>query len=88
MAKGLDWMLGVHNHERIQHKDFATFLNDDVWIHHNIEIPQKYGEVAANINTGVENGTGLSHHDSSPRLLHVGRETIHHRRSGKANQGQ
>ena len=30
MAKGLDWMLGVHSHERIQHKDFATFLNDDV----------------------------------------------------------
>jgi CBS domain containing-hemolysin-like protein len=30
MAKGLDYMLGVHHHERIQHKDFATFLNDDV----------------------------------------------------------
>lgn len=30
MAKGLDHMLGIHHHERIQHKDFATFLNDDV----------------------------------------------------------
>jgi len=30
IAKGLDYLLGVHSHERIQHKDFATFLNDDV----------------------------------------------------------
>lgn len=30
IAKGLDFLLGVHHHERIQHKDFATFLNDDV----------------------------------------------------------
>lgn len=42
MAKGLDWMLGVHNHERIQHKDFATFLNDDVLLHTIKEILEKY----------------------------------------------
>jgi hypothetical protein len=30
VAKGLDYLLGTHSHERIQHKDFATFLNDDV----------------------------------------------------------
>jgi len=26
MAKGLDYLLGEHNHQRIQHKDFANFL--------------------------------------------------------------
>ena len=26
MAKGLDYLLGVHEHHRIQHKDFANFL--------------------------------------------------------------
>lgn len=26
MAKGLDYLLGVHGHQRIQHKDFANFL--------------------------------------------------------------
>jgi hypothetical protein len=42
MAKGLDYMLGVHKHERIQHKDFATFLNDDVDIINMKEIFKKY----------------------------------------------
>ena len=32
MAKGLDALLGVHNHHRIQHKDFATFLTGNVII--------------------------------------------------------
>lgn len=31
VAKGLDHLLGKHSHQRIQHKDFATFLNDDVF---------------------------------------------------------
>jgi len=26
MAKGLDYLLGMHSHQRIQHKDFANFL--------------------------------------------------------------
>ena len=26
MAKGLDYLLGAHGHQRIQHKDFANFL--------------------------------------------------------------
>lgn len=26
MAKGLDYLLGEHHHQRIQHKDFANFL--------------------------------------------------------------
>jgi metal transporter CNNM len=26
MAKGLDYLLGEHQHHRIQHKDFANFL--------------------------------------------------------------
>jgi hypothetical protein len=30
MARGLDLLLGVHNHQRIQHKDFATFLTGNV----------------------------------------------------------
>lgn len=30
IAKGLDSLLGVHNHERIQHKDFANFLTGNV----------------------------------------------------------
>ena len=45
IAKGLDKMLGVHHHERIQHKDFATFLNDDVQHSLKIEISEKYRKV-------------------------------------------
>ena len=30
MAKGLDYLLGVHGHQRIQHKDFANFLKGSV----------------------------------------------------------
>ena len=30
MAKGLDALLGTHDHHRIQHKDFATFLTGNV----------------------------------------------------------
>ncbi len=30
IAKGLDMLLGVHNHQRIQHKDFANFLTGNV----------------------------------------------------------
>ena len=30
MAKGLDYLLGVHGHHRIQHKDFANFLKGSV----------------------------------------------------------
>jgi hypothetical protein len=30
VAKGLDYLIGVHNHQRIQHKDFATFLTGNV----------------------------------------------------------
>jgi hypothetical protein len=30
IAKGLDQLLGVHNHHRIQHKDLATFLTGNV----------------------------------------------------------
>jgi len=30
MAKGLDKLLGVHNHHRVQHKDFANFLTGNV----------------------------------------------------------
>jgi len=26
IAKGLDHLMGVHNHQRIQHKDFASYL--------------------------------------------------------------
>lgn len=26
IAKGLDYLLGKHSHQRIQHKDFANFL--------------------------------------------------------------
>jgi CBS domain containing-hemolysin-like protein len=51
IAKGLDKMLGVHHHERIQHKDFATFLNDDVIYTINSEIPQKYRKTIAKFNT-------------------------------------
>ena len=32
IAKGLDALLGVHNHQRIQHKDFATYLTGNVLI--------------------------------------------------------
>lgn len=35
IAKGLDYLLGVHHHERIQHKDFAKFLHDDVTLPHS-----------------------------------------------------
>ena len=28
MARGLDWLLGKHDHQRIQHKDFANFLGN------------------------------------------------------------
>ncbi len=34
IAKGLDLLLGAHNHQRIQHKDFANFLTGNV----NIQI--------------------------------------------------
>lgn len=30
IAHGLDILLGVHGHQRIQHKDFATFLTGNV----------------------------------------------------------
>lgn len=30
MAIGLDYLLGKHQHTRIQHKDFATFLTGNV----------------------------------------------------------
>jgi metal transporter CNNM len=30
IAKGLDSLLGVHSHQRIQHKDFANFLTGNV----------------------------------------------------------
>jgi len=30
IAKGLDYLLGAHGHQRIQHKDFATFLTGNV----------------------------------------------------------
>lgn len=30
IGKGLDYLMGVHSHQRLQHKDFVTFLNEDV----------------------------------------------------------
>jgi metal transporter CNNM len=39
MAKGLDWLLGTHDHHRIQHKDFAHFLTGNV---KDIDMPRKY----------------------------------------------
>lgn len=40
IAKGLDLLMGVHNHERIQHKDFASFLTGNVILIDILENPQ------------------------------------------------
>lgn len=64
IAKGLDKMLGVHQHERIQHKDFATFLNDDVKNSINIEILEKYVKVAPYIYSLIANVASFVDHDT------------------------
>jgi|688.fasta_scaffold563284_1 hypothetical protein len=64
IAKGLDKMLGVHQHERIQHKDFATFLNDDVKYSLKIEILEKYGKTASYIYPLIANIASLIDHDT------------------------
>lgn len=30
IARGLDKLMGTHDHHRIQHKDFATYLTGNV----------------------------------------------------------
>ena len=30
IARGLDKLIGIHDHHRIQHKDFATYLTGNV----------------------------------------------------------
>lgn len=37
IAKGLDHLMGVHNHQRIQHKDFASYLTGNVLFCKKIE---------------------------------------------------
>lgn len=52
IAKGLDHLMGVHSHERIQHKDFASFLTGNVLFFFNkIETFETNLKNVVNINT-------------------------------------
>ena len=51
IAKGLDMLLGVHNHQRIQHKDFANFLTGNVHIYYKLkENPQTHIKDLTHLN--------------------------------------
>lgn len=78
MAKGLDKILGVHHHERIQHKDFAAFLNDDV-VYFNIqEIFKEYWKITAHLDPLVKYRTRACHHDPLKWALYARRKAINH----------
>ena len=70
VAKGLDYLLGKQSHERIQHKDFATFLHDDVNTISILEIFKKYRKNVININFRTKNWKSDSNHDINKIILY------------------
>lgn len=57
IAKGLDSLLGVHNHQRIQHKDFATYLTGNVLFNIKVE----------NFETDIEDDSYINFIASMPK---------------------
>lgn len=88
VAKGLDYLLGVHQHERIQHKDFATFLNDDVIMIYISEILEGDRENAANIHSLTARRKSSYRHDPGQLIFYDLRKVIFDRTDGQVNQAK
>ena len=63
-AKLLDYLVGAEHDEKIQHKDFATFLNEDVTENLNVEISEQNGKVVVDFDSGSEGRRCQGRHDS------------------------
>jgi hypothetical protein len=70
MAKGLDKLLGVHNHHRVQHKDFANFLTGNVIKILIIENVKKNIKNASYFNIVAEMSKSLRSNDTFKKSLY------------------
>lgn len=57
IAKGLDHLMGVHNHQRIQHKDFASYLTGNVFFY----------QIKENLKTNLKNVANINLITSMPK---------------------
>lgn len=56
--------MGEEHDERIQHKDFATFLNEDVWVDLLLEIFEQDWKIVVDFNSRFERYSGALGDDS------------------------
>ena len=71
IARGLDWLVGVHDINRIQHKDFANFLTGNVIIKFNLETFEKNLKTSSYINTRIKMFKSTIKNDSFEKVIHA-----------------